>query len=145
MPTGDINSGPFVLDTNTTDSFFDIFVDLAVDPATKTGDYAWSVRATDAAGNQSSFVVGTFTIDLNSPQIVLISPLPGDLFTATVDTFRWRATGVDAASYDLQIDNATGNFTAPLVDENLPMWGRRVASRCIPCSFLLATEIIGGV
>ena len=117
LPTGDINSGPFVLDTNTTDSFFDILFDLAVDPATKTGDYAWSVRATDDAGNQSNFVVGNFTIDLNFPQIVLISPLDGDLFITTVGTFQWRATGVAAASYDLQI--ATTDFTTPLEEVTL--------------------------
>ena len=122
VTTGDINLGPFVININTGDLFFDPNVDLPVDPVTKIQDYKWSVRATDSLGNQSAPSTADFTIDANAPVIELLSPL--GIVTLSVDTFQWRTTGDTAASsYDLQIDNAAGDFTSPLQDVTLSHLG----------------------
>ena len=122
VTTGDIGSGPFVINSNTNDLFFDAPIDLPIDPVQKLQTYTWSVRATDSLGNQSAPSTADFTINLNTPVIELLSPL--GIVTVGVDTFQWKTTGnIEAVSYHLQIDNAAGDYTLPLEDVIKPHVG----------------------
>ena len=119
--------GPFDIDINTTDSFFDIFVDLAIDPVTKIRDYTWSVQATDSLGNQSAPSAAAFTINLNVPVIELVFPL--GIQTTAVSIFQWRTTGdIAALTYHLQIDDSI-DFATPLEDVTLPNTGATGSTR----------------
>ena len=108
--TSDTVGAPFALQATVVGAFiFTPSTDLPVGLG-GTGDYFWSVRATDAAGtgNTADSVVERFTVNLNKPVVpMIISPLDQASNVPIPTTIQWFGVAL-ADFYDLDI--ATGDF-----------------------------------
>ena len=91
---------------------------LPSDKALATGVYTWHVVAADGAGNTMDSAQFTFTVvtDTTPPGVpTLISPADGFTGSDTTPTFAWgQVQDPTGVTFNLEIDFATGDFTAPV-------------------------------
>ena len=73
--------------------------------------YSWEVQAFDDLGNFSKVVSGDFTIDLNAPIPVLISPADGSATRFDVTRLEWDISGeTEGVTYDVLVSGDSGGI-----------------------------------
>jgi len=93
------------------------------------GAYLWRVRAIDAAGNQSEWSQGKFTIRVPPQPPTLVSPSKGAIMNNNSPTFSW--SGGVADNFRLVVDD-DGNFGSPEVFVTLGLVWSYTAPEALP-------------